>query len=227
MLTVPAQHRVNALLKSTDYGSPVTVRGWVRTRRDSKAGFSFLEVNDGSCMASIQVIAEAALPNYESEIKRLTTGCSVVVEGELRKSPAEGPAGRGGSPARSRSSAGSTTRLPTRCRRSGTRWNSSARSPHLRPRTNTIGAVARVRNAMAWAVHEFFQANGFLYLHAPIYHVQRLRGRRADVRRVHAGPGKAAARRGRQDRFRPGLLRSPGGRSPSAASSKRRLTRSP
>ena len=83
MLTVPAEQRVNALLKSTDYGAAVCVRGWVRTRRDSKGGFSFIEVNDGSCMASLQVIAEAALPNYETEIKRLVASGAEL--GKLRE----------------------------------------------------------------------------------------------------------------------------------------------
>ena len=73
-------------------GQRVRVNGWVRTRRDSKAGFSFLELNDGSCMGNLQVIADAKLPNYESHIKRLTAGCSVTVEGELRTSVGQGQA---------------------------------------------------------------------------------------------------------------------------------------
>ena len=67
-------------------GKAVTVQGWIRTRRDSKGGFSFLEVNDGSCLANIQVVADAKLPNYESEIKQLSAGCSVTVHGELKSS---------------------------------------------------------------------------------------------------------------------------------------------
>ena len=73
-------------------GQDVVLQGWVRTRRDSKAGFSFLELNDGSCFGNIQVIAETTLPNYESEIKRLTAGSSVSVEGEVRESPGKGQA---------------------------------------------------------------------------------------------------------------------------------------
>ena len=71
-------------------GSKITVEGWIRTRRDSKGGFSFLELNDGSCFGNVQVIAEARLPNYESEIKHLPAGASVTVIGEVRKSPAQG-----------------------------------------------------------------------------------------------------------------------------------------
>jgi len=71
-------------------GRQVQVQGWIRTRRDSKGGFSFLEINDGSCFGNIQVVAEGKLPNYESEIKKLTAGCSVTVTGEVRASPAQG-----------------------------------------------------------------------------------------------------------------------------------------
>src|SRR5215218_2333589 len=73
-------------------GTDVVLGGWVRTRRDSKGGFSFLELNDGSCFGNVQILAEATLPNYESEIKKLTTGCSVRVEGGILKSPAKGQA---------------------------------------------------------------------------------------------------------------------------------------
>src|SRR5277367_2343985 len=73
-------------------GKDIVLQGWVRTRRDSKGGFSFLEINDGSCFGNVQVIAEAALPNYESEVKHLTVGCSVTIAGEVRKSPAQGQA---------------------------------------------------------------------------------------------------------------------------------------
>ncbi|MEX0818519.1 MAG: OB-fold nucleic acid binding domain-containing protein, partial [Pirellulaceae bacterium] len=67
-------------------GRQARVQGWIRTRRDSKGGFSFLEVNDGSCLGNLQVIADAALPNYETDVKRLTTGCSVTIEGEIKAS---------------------------------------------------------------------------------------------------------------------------------------------
>src|SRR5436305_8491885 len=71
-------------------GKDVRLEGWIRTRRDSKGGFSFLELNDGSSFGNIQVIAESSLPNYEDVIKKLTAGCSVAVIGEVRKSPAQG-----------------------------------------------------------------------------------------------------------------------------------------
>src|SRR5688572_17958221 len=73
-------------------GKEDVLHGWIRTRRDSKGGFSFLEVNDGSSFGSVQVLADQSLPNYESEIKKLHTGCSVTVEGAVRASPAKGQA---------------------------------------------------------------------------------------------------------------------------------------
>src|SRR5215467_12222654 len=73
-------------------GKHVILQGWVRTRRDSKGGFSFLELNDGSSFGNVQIVAEAALPNYESEIKKIGVGCSVTIEGEVLKSPAKGQA---------------------------------------------------------------------------------------------------------------------------------------
>ena len=92
MRSFDPKERIKALLARRDFGAAVTVRGWVRTRRDSKGGFSFLDINDGSCLKGIQVIAEASLPNYETEVKRLCTGCCVRVEGELRQSPGKGQA---------------------------------------------------------------------------------------------------------------------------------------
>src|SRR5438477_9286402 len=79
-----------ALAGKAGEGAQVTIKGWVRTRRDSKAGFSFVAVNDGSCFDSIQVVAANTLPNYQSEIMRLTTGCAVVVTGQLVQSQGEG-----------------------------------------------------------------------------------------------------------------------------------------
>ncbi|GAH87239.1 unnamed protein product, partial [marine sediment metagenome] len=82
--------KIAHIVDSRDFGSEVTLMGWVRTRRDSKAGFSFLEINDGSTIKNIQVVAESTLPNYTDVILRLTTGCSVIVTGSLVESPAKG-----------------------------------------------------------------------------------------------------------------------------------------
>src|SRR6185369_10870750 len=83
---------VKAARQASAIGHQVLVQGWIRTRRDSKGGFSFLEINDGSCLANLQVIADGSLPNYESEIKHLTAGSSVAVEGEVKASGGKGQA---------------------------------------------------------------------------------------------------------------------------------------
>src|SRR4051812_19566750 len=83
---------VAAARKAEAVGREVKVSGWVRTRRDSKGGFSFLEINDGSCFGNLQVLADKSLPNYESEVIKLTTGCSVTVTGTVKASPAKGQA---------------------------------------------------------------------------------------------------------------------------------------
>src|SRR5438128_637560 len=92
-MSTPAYTDVAAVLKGLlPTGSPVTVRGWVRTRRDSKAGLSFIHLHDGSCFDPIQVVAPATLPNYESEVRKLTSGCSVIARGVITPSQGQGQA---------------------------------------------------------------------------------------------------------------------------------------
>ena len=147
-------------------GSQVTIQGWVRTRRDSKGGFSFIEVNDGSCMANIQIIADADLENYESEIKRLSAGCSVSIDGGVK------PSGGGKQDTEIHASAvkvhgwADPEEYPLQKKRHS--FEKLREWAHLRPRTNTFGAVARVRNCVCRSIHNFFQENGFLYTHTPI-----------------------------------------------------------
>jgi len=147
-------------------GQQVTLQGWIRTRRDSKGGFSFLELNDGTCLANIQVIADAELPNYESEVKHLTAGCSVTVRGEIKPSGGKGQATEmhakelivhGWAPAEE---------YPLQKKRHS--LEKLREWAHLRPRTNTMGAVMRVRNRICRSIHDFFQEDGFLYVHTPI-----------------------------------------------------------
>lgn len=152
--------------QATSVGRKVTVRGWVRTRRDSKGGFSFVEVNDGSCLANLQVVADAKLPNYEAEIKQLTAGCSITVHGELKASG-------GKEQATEIHAAGIVVHgwadpeaYPLQKKRHS--FEKLREWAHLRPRTNTFGAVARVRNRICKSIHDFFQEEGFLYLHTPI-----------------------------------------------------------
>lgn len=142
------------------------VMGWVRTRRDSKAGFSFLEINDGSSLANLQVIAESTLPNYETEILRLTTGCSVKVKGALVPSPGKGQNVELRAKGIEVIGWASPDNYPLQKKRHSFEFLRTI--AHLRPRTNTFGAVARVRNALSYAIHTFFQERGFFYVHTPI-----------------------------------------------------------
>ncbi len=155
---------VKQVLALPSAGERVGVSGWVRTRREARE-FCFVEINDGSCLAGLQVIADASLPNYASEVVKLTTGSSVTVEGEVVESPGEGQA--------------------YELRASGVRVHQIAPGDyplqkkrhsfeflreiaHLRPRTNSLGAVARVRSSLSYAVHTFFNERGFQYVHTPI-----------------------------------------------------------
>jgi len=147
-------------------GRYVLVRGWVRTRRDSKAGFSFLEVNDGSSLGNLQVIAEATLPNYETEVKRLTAGCSISVAGLLKASPAKGQATELVAEQLTVHGLADPETYPLQKKHHSFEFLRTV--AHLRARTNTFGAVARVRNCVCRSIHEFFQEEGFLYVHTPI-----------------------------------------------------------
>jgi asparaginyl-tRNA synthetase len=147
-------------------GKQVQVQGWVRTRRDSKGGFSFLEINDGSCFGNLQVIAEQSLPNYESEIRKLTTGCSVSVAGTVRASPAKGQATELSAERVTVHGWADAEHYPLQKKQHSFEFLRTI--AHLRPRTNTFGAVTRVRNCVCRSIHAFFQEQGFLYVHSPI-----------------------------------------------------------
>jgi asparaginyl-tRNA synthetase len=147
-------------------GKKIRVNAWVRTRRDSKGGFSFLEVNDGSCFGNLQIVADGKLPNYETEIKKLHAGASVSITGEVRASPAQGQATELAAEAVTVvGDADPETYVLQKKRHSFEFLRTIA---HLRPRTNTFGAVARVRNCVCRSIHDFFQEQGFLYVHPPI-----------------------------------------------------------
>ncbi len=148
-------------------GSSVTVQGWVRTRRDAKAGMSFVAVHDGSCFATLQVVAKPDLANYTGEVTHLTAGCSVVVTGEVVESKGKGQSvelqasnvevlGWVEDPENYPAAAKAHT------------FEYLREIAHLRPRTNTFGAVTRVRHCLAMAVHRFFDTNGFSWIHTPI-----------------------------------------------------------
>ena len=147
-------------------GQAVTVAGWIRTTRHSKGGFSFLTINDGSCMASIQAVADNKLANYADELVHLSAGCSVVITGTLAESPAKGQTVEIQASEVRVLGAADAAAYPIQPKRHTFEFLRT--QAHLRPRTNTFGAVARVRSALSFAVHEFFQQRGFLYVHTPI-----------------------------------------------------------
>ena len=147
-------------------GTQVLLQGWVRTRRDSKAGFSFLELNDGSCMANIQIICDGDLENYENEIKKLTAGCSVSVSGEVKPSGGKGQATELHAESVTVHGWADPEQYPLQKKRHS--FEKLREWAHLRPRTNTFGAVARVRNTIARSIHNYFQEQAFLYVNTPI-----------------------------------------------------------
>ncbi len=155
---------VREILAGQTAGGVLRVQGWLRTARHAKE-VSFLELNDGSCLAGLQLVAAPELANYESEVRRLRTGCAVVATGTLVESP------------------GSEQRVELRVatlecvgevgddyplQKKRHSFEFLRTIAHLRPRTNTLGAVLRVRSAAAHAIHEFFRKRGFVLLHAPI-----------------------------------------------------------
>jgi asparaginyl-tRNA synthetase len=164
MTTTSVQH---ALAGRLPVGGEVTVRGWVRTRRDSKAGLSFVNVSDGSCFAPIQVVAPASLPNYESEVKHLTAGCSVIATGELVASQGKG---QGFEIQASRVEVvgwvDDPETYPIQPKAHSLEFLREV--AHLRPRTNLFGAVTRIRDCLAKAVHRFFHENGYYWISTPI-----------------------------------------------------------
>lgn len=147
-------------------GQSVLIQGWVRTRRDSKAGFSFVEINDGSCLGNIQVIAPTTLENYESEITKLTTGCSIFVEGEVIESQGKGQATEIQAEKIGVYGWADPEKYPLQKKR--TSFEKLREWAHLRPRTNALGAVARVRNCVCNSIHQFYQEEGFYYVHTPV-----------------------------------------------------------
>ena len=159
---------VSSVLKGkVPTGTPVTVRGWVRTRRDSKAGLSFIHLHDGSCFDPLQVVAAAALPNYESEIRKLTSGCSVIARGVLTASQGQGQAVE--LQAESVEVVGwvdDPEAYPIQPKAASFEYLREV--AHLRPRTNTLGAVARVRHCLSMAIHRYFHEHGFFWVHTPI-----------------------------------------------------------
>jgi len=147
--------------------SDATVKGWVRTRRDSKAGLSFINLHDGSCFDALQIVASSDLPNYAEQVQRLTAGCAIEADGRLVESKGKG---------QSVELQASEIRVVGWVEDPDTYPISQKRHTfeylrevaHLRPRTNTFGAVARVRDCLAQATHRFFHEQGHYWIHTPI-----------------------------------------------------------
>jgi asparaginyl-tRNA synthetase len=157
--------RIVDLLRTKPIGQPVEIRGWLRTRRDSRE-FSFLEINDGSCVANLQVIADRTLPNYLSEVQKLSTGSSLRVAGQLAVSPAKGQEVELRAGEISIYGWADPETFPLQKKRHSFEFLRSI--AHLRPRTNALGAVARVRSRLSFAVHDFFRQHGFFQIQTPV-----------------------------------------------------------
>ncbi len=172
MTTHSCREILNGLAPSD---SPVTLRGWVRTRRDSKAGLSFVHLSDGSCFHPVQVVAPNTLANYTDEVMRVTSGCSIEATGMIVPSPAKGQAFE---------MQASTIRVlgwvedpdtyPMQPKAHTMEYLREV--AHLRPRTNVIGATTRVRHTIAQAIHRFFHERGFLWVNTPIITVADAEG---------------------------------------------------
>lgn len=150
-----------------DVNKTITVRGWVKTRRDSKAGISFINLHDGSCFSPIQIVAGENLTNYQHEILKLTTGCSIIATGRLIDSQGKG---------QSYEIQASSVKIigwvenpdsyPIQAKRHTLEYLREV--AHLRPRTNTISAMTRIRHCLSQAIHKFFHERGFFWIHTPI-----------------------------------------------------------
>jgi len=164
MATISVQQ---ALSGQIALGSEIALQGWVRTRRDSKAGFSFLSLNDGSCFASIQIVAPAALGNYQSEVLHAGSGAAIAVRGHLAASQGKGQSVEvQAAEVRLIGAVDDPETYPIQPKAHSLEFLREV--AHLRPRTNTFGAVARVRHCAAQAIHRFFHEQGFVWVNTPI-----------------------------------------------------------
>lgn len=161
-------HSVSTLLSGRiPTHSDVTVKGWVKTRRDSKAGISFIQLHDGSCFDSIQIVVPNTLNNYQEEILKITSGCSIIAEGQLVASTGKGQAFE--IQANQLQVIGwvdNPDTYPIQPKHHTLEYLREV--AHLRPRTNTIGAMTRVRDSVSQAIHRYFHENGYYWIHTPI-----------------------------------------------------------
>ncbi len=164
---MPKYRIADALAGECNTGEEIQLNGWVRTRRDSKAGLSFVNLHDGSCFDPIQVIVESSVENYQTEVLKLTAGCSIQVTGTLVESPGKGQKFEvQASEVKVLGWVEDPDTYPISPKRHSMEYLRDV--AHLRSRTNIIGAVTRVRNTVAQAIHRFFHDNGFYWIHTPI-----------------------------------------------------------
>jgi len=167
---------------------PVTVCGWVRSRRDSKAGISFIDLSDGSCLAGVQIVVPATLANYAEVVARVHTGASVRVSGRLVPSQGRNQTVEVQADAVSVLGDADPTTYPIQ--KQATSLEFLRTIPHLRARTRTFQAIMRVRSVLADAVHRFFQDRGFIWVHTPIITAGDCEGAGAQFRVTTLDPGK-------------------------------------
>ena len=160
------RRKIKEILQQGKEQDGVVIMGWVRTRRDSKGGFSFLEINDGSCLKNLQVIADHSIDSFDSISGKLHTGSCVGITGKLVQSPGKGQSVE--LQAKSIEVYGEADPNQYPLQKKHHSFEFLREISHLRPRTNTFGAVMRVRNRLSYSIHKFFQDRGFVYLHTPI-----------------------------------------------------------
>ena len=157
--------KIKDVLVTEPLEQALEIRGWLRTRRDAR-NFSFLEINDGSCLANLQVIASPDLENYKETVFKLHTGCSLRVLGILRESPAKGQAVELHAEKIEIYGLADPESYPLQKKRHSFEFLRNI--AHLRPRTNSLGAIARIRSSLTYAVHQYFREQGFILVHTPI-----------------------------------------------------------
>jgi asparaginyl-tRNA synthetase len=160
---MPSPLTIKAALNRTEPSTQILVQGWVRTRRDSK-DFSFLELNDGSSLRNLQIIARNSLPNYDA-VQRLITGSSIIVQGALVRSQGKG---QDWEVVADKITIVGPSDDSYPLQKKGHTQEFLREIAHLRPRSNLFGCVFRVRSRLAFAIHQFFQERGFYYIHTPI-----------------------------------------------------------
>ena len=182
---------IKNLLAEKPLDRRIEIHGWLKTRRDSR-DFSFLEINDGSCLTNLQVIAMSGLKNYNDTVLRLHTGCSLRVAGYLRSSPAKGQEVELQAEQVEVYGWADPESYPLQKKRHSFEFLRSI--AHLRPRTNSLGAVARIRSSASFGIHKFFQEQGFFHVHTPIITTSDCEGAGETFRVVaSAGPSQGGS----------------------------------